>query len=179
MGIRRRESGASEENEEAGGDLSREGQEEERIRFQAKLLDAVGQAVIATDPQSKVLYWNQAAERLYGWSEEEAMGHSSIEVTASEDLWERADEIMSELKAMSTWAGECQLQRKDGTLFPALINVTPVHNEQGTPVGIISVSTDITEYKRAEKALNESEQRFKSSFRDAAIGMALVGTDGR
>jgi PAS domain S-box-containing protein len=42
-------------------------------RFHARLLDAVGQAIIAADPQGKVIYWNRAAQELYGWSAEEAM----------------------------------------------------------------------------------------------------------
>ena len=42
--------------------------------FHARMLDAVGQAVIATDPLGKVIYWNRAAESLYGWSAEESMG---------------------------------------------------------------------------------------------------------
>ena len=67
--------------------------------FQARLLDAVGQGVIATDSEGKVLYCNGAAERLYGWSAEEVMGRFIMEVTSSEELAERADEVMCALKA--------------------------------------------------------------------------------
>ena len=67
--------------------------------FQARLLDEVGQAVIATDPQGKIIYWNRAAEVLYGWSSEEVMGRSVVEVTPSEELVDRAEEIMAELGA--------------------------------------------------------------------------------
>jgi diguanylate cyclase (GGDEF)-like protein/PAS domain S-box-containing protein len=159
-------------------DITDRKEAEEKIRFQARLLDEVGEAVVAVDIDGKVVYWNRAAEELYGWSAHEAMGRPGVEVTASEELWGRADEVMSELKAMRSWAGEYQLRCKDGTLFPALINITPVHDEQGNLAGMTSVSTDITDRKRAERALRESEQRFGSAFRDAAIGMALVGLDG-
>jgi PAS domain-containing protein len=81
-------------------DLTDRVRAEEKVRFQADLLAAVGQAVIATDRQGKIVYWNRAAQDLYGWSAGEAMGRSGIEATAPEDLWERADEIMSELRAM-------------------------------------------------------------------------------
>ena len=47
-------------------------------RFHARLLDAVGQAVIATDPQGKVVYWTKAAENLYGWSAKEAMARRIV-----------------------------------------------------------------------------------------------------
>jgi PAS domain S-box-containing protein len=110
-------------------DITERREAEEKIRFQARLLDEVGEAVIAIDLEGKVVYWNRAAEELYGWSAQEAIGCLGVEVTASEELWERADEIMSELRAMKSWAGEYQLRRRDGSLFPALINVTPVHNQ--------------------------------------------------
>src|SRR5215211_2433487 len=57
---------------------------EESVRFQSLLLDAVGQAVIATDQQGKIVYWNRAAEELYGWSAEEAAGRSVLEVALPE-----------------------------------------------------------------------------------------------
>ena len=63
---------------------------EERLRFQAHLLDAVGQAIIATDLQGKILYWNRCAEQLYGWSEREAMGRAVHELLVPEESWENA-----------------------------------------------------------------------------------------
>ncbi|MCA1838576.1 MAG: PAS domain-containing protein, partial [Actinobacteria bacterium] len=107
---------------------------EEKIHFQSWLLDAVGQALIATDPQGKIIYWNRAAQRLYGWSEEEVMGRSIMEITPSEDLVERAEEIMSELRAGRSWSGEFEVRRKDRSSFPAMITNTPVHDEQETLV---------------------------------------------
>jgi diguanylate cyclase (GGDEF)-like protein/PAS domain S-box-containing protein len=143
-------------------DLTDRVQAEEKVRFQARLLDAVGQAVIATDWQGKVIYWNRAAEVLYGWSAGEAMGRSGIEATAPENLWERADEIMSELRTMRSWSGEYEMRRKDGTLFHAMLTITPVLDEQGNLVGITGVTTDITELRRAEERLKETEERYRS-----------------
>src|SRR5829696_8596289 len=81
------------------GDITGRKSAEEQIRFQARLLDAVGQATIATNPQGRIIYWNRAAEELYGWSKEEVMGRPIVEVTLSEEMLERAEEIMSELRA--------------------------------------------------------------------------------
>jgi diguanylate cyclase (GGDEF)-like protein/PAS domain S-box-containing protein len=122
-------------------------------RFHARLLDAVGQAVIAADPQGKVIYWNRAAQELYGWSAEEAIGHPIMEVTPSEDLMEQAEEIMNELMAGRSWTGELVVRRKDGTTFPALVTDTPAHDEEGNLVATIGVYTDITEHKRMEERL--------------------------
>src|SRR5215211_5218950 len=122
-------------------------------RFRALLLDAVGQAVIATDPQGKVIYWNRAAHELYGWSAEEAMGRPIMEITPSEALMEQAEEIMTELMAGRSWTGEFVVRRKDGTTFPALVTNTPAHDEEGNLVAIIGVYTDISERKRMEERL--------------------------
>jgi PAS domain S-box-containing protein len=133
---------------------------EEQIRFQGRLLDAVGQAIIATDLQGRIIYWNRAAEELYGWSTEEVIGRPIVEVTPSEEMLERAEEIMSELRAGRSWSGEFVVRRKDGSMFPAMVTDTPVHDEQRTLVGIIGVSTDLTELKKTEE-LRRSEERFR------------------
>src|ERR687897_148401 len=142
------------------GDITGRKSAEEQIRFQARLLDAVGQAIIATNPQGKIIYWNRAAEELYGWSKEEVMGRPIVEVTPSEEMLERAEEIMSELRAGRSWSGEFVVQRKDGSTFPAMVTDTPVHDEQGNLEGIIGVSTDITEITKMEE-LRRSEERFR------------------
>jgi len=142
------------------GNITERKSAEEQIRFQARLLDAVGQAIIATDPQGRIIYWNRAAEELYGWSKEEVMNRPIVEVTPSEQMLERAEEIMSELRAGRSWSGEFVVQRKDGSTFPAMVTDTPVHDEQGNLAGIIGVSTDITELKKVEE-LRRGEERFR------------------
>jgi diguanylate cyclase (GGDEF)-like protein/PAS domain S-box-containing protein len=135
---------------------------EERLRFQAQLLDAVDQAIVAIDLEGRVLYWNRGAERLYGWSEQHVIGRSLREFLISEDFWENAEEIMSELRAGRSWSGEFVARRKDGASFPVEVTDTPVRDDQGNVVGIVGVSTDITERKRAEEALHESERRYST-----------------
>jgi PAS domain S-box-containing protein len=75
-------------------DVTESKRADERIRFQSEVLEAVGQAVIATDWEGKVLYWNRAAEDLYGWSAEEVLGRSVGEFGVSEDLQGRLAEII-------------------------------------------------------------------------------------
>ena len=144
-------------------------QAEEEIRFQARLLDVVGQAVIATDPQGKIIYWNGAAERFYGWSADEVMGRSVVEVTPSEGVVNRAEEIMSELAAGRSWSGELEVRRKDGTTFPAMVTDTPVYDEEGILTAIIGVSTDITELKNTED-LRRSEASLAEAQRISHLG---------
>jgi diguanylate cyclase (GGDEF)-like protein/PAS domain S-box-containing protein len=130
-----------------------EEQKEEQLRFQARLLDAVGQSVIATDLEGKVLYWNMSAEEIYGWSSEEALGRRLRDLTLSEELLHQAEEVVSELQAGGTWSGEALLRRKDGSCVPVLGTVTPLFDDQGNIVGGIGVSTDISERKALEEEL--------------------------
>ena len=127
--------------------------EEEQVRFQARLLEAVGQSVIATDIEGKVLYWNRGAEELYGWSSEEALGRRLRDLTLSEELLDRAERVASELRAGRTWSGETLLKRKDGTYVPVLGTATPLFDDRGNLSGMIGVSTDISERKALEAEL--------------------------
>ena len=135
---------------------------EERLRFQAQLLDAVGQGIIATDLQGKIVYWNRCAQQLYGWSAREAMGRVVHELLVPEECREKAEGIMSRLRTGETWSGEFAVRRKDGTPLSVEVTDTPVRDDGGDLVGIIGVSTDITERKGAEERLRETERRLST-----------------
>ncbi len=147
------------------------------LKFQADLLNKVGQSIIATDLQGQVIYWNNAAEKIYGWSPAEAMGQNIINLTPSEQTKEQAVELMKQLNLGNKWSGEFQVKRKNGENFPAHVTNTPLFDLKGTITGIVGISSDITKRKRAEKALRESEERFRHSFDYAASGICLVGDD--
>jgi PAS domain S-box-containing protein len=134
-------------------DVTERRQAEEKLRFQVRLLDAVGEAMIALDMEGRVLYWNRAAEEMYGWSSEEVMGRKLREVVIPKNLQERAEDIAAQLREGRTWTGEFAVQRKDGTTFLVEGTDTPVFGEDGDFVGVVGVLRDITERKEAQKML--------------------------
>jgi len=145
---------------------------EKSIRFQAKLLNTVEQSVIATDIDGKIIFWNQFAEKLYGWTAEEVQGRKIREITTPEIMAEQADEIMSKLRQGKSWSGEFKVKRRDGTTFPAQVFNSPINDGQGKLIGIVGVSVNITERKQAEQALSKSEERLRlliESVSDYAI----------
>ena len=155
-------------------DVTERKRSEEAIRFQALLLNAVGQAVIATNLEDKIIYWNHSAETLYGWSAKEALGRSIVDLTLADTSREQAATIITRLRAGESWQGEFGVQRKDGTTFPALVTDTPIIDEKGTLIGIIGVSLNISERKRAEEVLRESEARFKLIAEMLPVGIAIM-----
>ena len=99
---------------------------EEAVRFQALLLDAISQAVIATDLEGRVTYWNNFATTLYGWSEQEALGTEIYRLTVDENGQLDAHAIMARLARGEGWAGEFVCRGKDGGPFPVFISDTPI-----------------------------------------------------
>jgi two-component system, NarL family, sensor histidine kinase UhpB len=132
---------------------------EELIRFKANLLKAVGEAVIATDLAGTVLYWNYAAENIYGWQASEAMGRNIMEITPAGQSVEEAAAIMLQLQQGRSWSGECMVQRKDGTRFPAYVSDSPFFDQEGKLSGIIGISYDLTGQKEAEARMRLMEKK--------------------
>ena len=130
----------------------------ERVRFQASLLAAVGQAVIATDISGRVTYWNRAAEQLFGWKQDEAVGRPVLEVVATESSQRRGEQILQALGRGETWTGEFQVRRRDGTNFVALVTDAPILDENGALIGIIGISSDITERIGLEEQLRQAQK---------------------
>jgi PAS domain S-box-containing protein len=131
-------------------DISEQKRAEEAIAYQAHLLDTVEQAVIATDLNGTVQSWNRFAETLYGWSAKEALGRNILSLTPAFIADSKADEIMAQLQRGESWSGEFLVRRRDGQTFPAMVTDTPIYDESGALIGVVGVSVDITEGKRAE-----------------------------
>jgi len=151
---------------------------EAQIYFQASLLDAVEQAVIATDLQGEITYWNRFAERLYGWRAEEAIGHNIVEITPSVATAAQAEAMMAQLAKRETWTGEFAVQRRDGSSFTAQVIDSPIYDEDGHQIGIVGVSSDITAYKHAEESVRQSEAFSRALWENNPDLVKLLDLDG-
>jgi PAS domain S-box-containing protein len=129
------------------------------ILLQSELLDAVGQAVIATDPDGHIFYWNPAAESMYGWTSSEALGRRVFELTPAIGQDQRAARIMDQMRAGISWEGEFRLRRKDGREFVALIKNEILRDSEGEARAIIGITTDVTKIKNAQRALQRATDR--------------------
>ncbi|MEO6579458.1 MAG: PAS domain S-box protein, partial [Candidatus Limnocylindria bacterium] len=147
---------------------------EEALRFQAALLDAVGQALVATDTTGVILYWNKAAERMYGWSAAEAIGRPATEITPFEGMAEVQPAVIVGLLREGSWSGDIWATRRDGSRFRAFVTDTPVYGRDGSLVAIIGVSVDVTEREAGEEARLRLAGIVDNSG-DAIFGVTLDG----
>ncbi|MFC1835074.1 PAS domain S-box protein [Thermodesulfobacteriota bacterium] len=133
---------------------------EERMRFQAQLLDSVRESIVATDLQGRVTYWGRGAEELFGFSPDEVLG-KPITVVFSFKNQEEGLKCMRTVLDKGHWRGRSEQKRKDGTIFWADTSISLIKDVDGNPAGLVGIDRDITVGRTWEdqirKSLNEKE----------------------
>ncbi len=132
-------------------------------------------AIFMLDAEGVVLSWNTGAERIKGYREEEIIGKSFSVFYSPEEIERRTPD--AELKAAEA-EGRIEVEgwriRKDGTRFWANVVITALRNQDGKVVGFSKITRNITERKRAEKTLQESELKYSLLFDKLAVAASLT-----
>ncbi|WP_426105127.1 putative bifunctional diguanylate cyclase/phosphodiesterase [Massilia sp. TSP1-1-2] len=139
-----------------------------QMRLQQNLLASVEQAVIATDLAGTILFWNPFAERLYGWPAAEVLGRNIVDVTPTELNQTQAVDIMARLQQGESWSGDFDVRHRSGRILPVHVTDSPLRNERQQLIGVIGISTDMTEKRKTDKALRLSDMVYQ------AIGEAIM-----
>ena len=128
----------------------------------AAVVEASGDAIISRGLDRTILSWNPAAEKLFGWSAEEAIGRS-IRITTPPETWGTRDMLLDRVKNGETIGSvETVRVRKDGTRFFGDVTYSPVTDAQGSVVSIATVVRDTTARRQFEEALREYAQRLET-----------------
>jgi len=123
---------------------------------QAALLDLAQDAIVVRDMNSRILFWNRGAEAMYGWPSEEALGKNTYELLKTE-FYERTKKIEAKLLHQGQLEDEAIHHRRDGTRLIVASRWTLQRDADGAPVRILTINNDITNRKKAEEALRNSE----------------------
>jgi len=129
---------------------------EEAMRNQAQIIDQIHDSVVSTDLDGQVTSWNKGAERLFGYSEKEALG-KHISFVYPEDQHDFLQlKVIKPLKKKGQHEVEVRMRRKSGEDFYAHLSLSLIKHKSGSVAGMIGYSIDITERKRAEEELKEA-----------------------
>lgn len=127
------------------------------------IIKASPDAVMALDPDGKMTLWNEAAERIFGWSEEEVMGRPNPVVPAGKEAEFRG--LLQRVLKGETFSGiEIVRQRKDGSLIDVSLSAAPLHNAEGAVTGVMATLSDITARKRNEEKIKMEHRELFSIF---------------
>jgi PAS domain S-box-containing protein len=133
----------------------------ESAQYHLAIVENSDDAIVSIDPAGKILSWNDAAKRMYGYTAEEAIGRR-IDIVIPEDKAKRQEEL--DIRARISWGEqikhyETTRRRKNGAVFPVSVSISPVRDASGRIVAAAGFARDISERKRLE-----AERRRASGF---------------
>ena len=149
-----------------------------RLTEKARLLELSYDAIFVWARNDRITYWNQGAREAYGYTMEEALGRTPHELLHTE-FPQGLETILDEARQRGRWSGELVHTRKDGRKITVSSRWALDLDAQGKIAAILETCTDITERKRAEEALRESEEKFRALIEQASDAFMLHDDEGR
>jgi PAS domain S-box-containing protein len=148
--------------------LARNERASHKLREQASLLDKAQDAILVTDLQRRLTFWNKSAERLFGWTGAEVLGQVVNELFYPGGDATEVQQAYEDVIARGEWTGELQLQTKSGRKVTIESRWTLVRDGAGQPRSILSINTDVTDRRQLE-------QQFYRAQRLESIGTLAGG----
>ncbi len=149
------------------GYISRKEQfQEKRVEYLARLVQSSGDAIFSTDPNFRILSWNKAAEDLYGYSEQEAMGQHFLELLKSRSDEEKRKQVVQSVISSGSYKGEFEYSTRSGKniIIHSTASVVKDHNEKVT--GFVIVHRDITHNKQMEQQLKQFNDQLEQQVKE-------------
>ncbi|NTW48979.1 MAG: PAS domain S-box protein [Chlorobiales bacterium] len=141
-----------------GIDISEQKKTEQTLRDHARLLDVTRDAMIVIDASGKIVFWNNGAERLYGWTAAKALGMFARQLLYDEANQYRYDEAYHHVLQSGDWSGELSQKNKDDKQFTVESRWVPIRDGREVDPRILIVNTDITERKQLQSQLLRNQR---------------------
>ncbi len=156
-------------------DITEHKKAQETVLLLQKAIETVEVGVTITDVNKKIIYTNPAEAAMHEFSVEELIGK---DVRVFSPPQRRKETSIKQLRDMKNWKREALNIRRDGTVFHVYLTSTSVRAESGQPLGIVTISEDITSLKQASEALREREEQFQAMFETAAEAIISFNSEG-
>lgn len=132
------------------------------IEYQSNLLSNVNDAIIATDRNLRITYWNEAAEQIYGISKDEAIGKTTRDILHTQYIGITRDEILKKLSLEGKYSTKVIQYHKSGKKLYIDAKGFAVKDKSGNIIGYASINRDITADYEKEILIRESEEKFRA-----------------
>ncbi len=139
-------------------DITARKQTDEQVRFQAKLLSEVKQAIIATDLDSHFIYWNPFAENLFGFRLADVLGKKFLNPQIDQDLETQTRSIRQNALEHQFWKTEIETRSSRGDRLILETTTSLLFDEHGHPTGYIGIMEEISERKREQAAIQKANE---------------------
>lgn len=151
---------------------------EQQLHLMAHTLKSINESISITDTNNRILFVNAAFLKTYGYTEEELIGQDISMVRSSENDPEIVNNIL-DITANTGWQGELMNRKKDGTDFPIMLSTTLICNENGEAIGMVGVAVDISDRKKSENLLRESEEKYRNLIETMPDGVYRSTHEGK
>jgi len=140
---------------------------------------ALNEAVLILTPDRRIMDANPAAEVMFQLTNDELTDMSIADLHVSDEASTEYERLTTEaFEQGKTAEFQYDLRRKDGSLFPTENSVSLIANDEGMPLGVVNVIRDISNRKKAEMVLRESEEKFRRMFENMKDGFIVASVDG-
>ena len=142
-------------------DISKQKRAEEHVRLQSAALQSAANAIVITDPRGVIQWVNSAFTVLTGYPLEEVVGQNPRILKSGKQDESLYRNLWNTILAGKIWKGEIENRKKDGQLYTEEMTIAPVHSVSGAITNFIAIKQDVTERRRVETALLQSEEQFR------------------
>ena len=162
-----------------GRDITQRRASEQVKRLQSAALEAAANAVVITDRKGRVEWVNRAFTRLTGYSKEEVIGQTPSLLKSGEQDRAFYAAMWETILAGRPWQGQLVNRRQDRSLYTEEMTITPVLDATGEVTHFVAIKEDVSARLAAERALRESEGRFRAFAESAPDPLLIADEDGK
>jgi PAS domain S-box-containing protein len=141
-----------------------------RLAAQARLLNLSHDMIFVRDRRGVITFWNKAAEEIYGWSAEDAIGRVADELLRTV-YHDKRDIIENVLMDTGRWEGRVEQRTKAGDTLAVDARWALQHDRLGKPLDVLETNTDVSDREAAHAALVQSERRYRRMFDASRVGV--------